>query len=72
MRPFFFEKTSEFLGWYRTNGDTREFIESGPAKMVSDTKVDEFWQKSMLSFKEKGILEYEVKWGRKTVFVNNL
>lgn len=37
MHPFFnFRKTPEFLGGYRTYGDTREFIELGPVKMVFD------------------------------------
>ena len=46
MRPFFdFWKNPEFLGEYRTQGDTRGFIEMGPVKMVPDAKVDDFGKK---------------------------
>jgi len=72
----FRKKLLELLGGYRTNEGTREYVEEGPVKTVADKKVDEFWRKSMLSFEEKGILEYEGKRGRKNgkckQFVNKM
>jgi len=55
----FLEKTLEFLGGYRTHGGNRKYIEVDPIKVESDTKNRRILQKNMLSFEEKGILEYE-------------